>query len=84
MPFTDGFGLPVKITITPGQAHDLTAAEDLLDCIADGDMLLADKAYDADWLRAATRTRGAWANSRQNLVATALSVLALGFTKGVT
>ncbi|WP_125853634.1 IS5 family transposase, partial [Rhizobium anhuiense] len=59
---TDGFGLPVKITITPGQAHDLTAVEDLIDCVADGDMLLADKAYDADWLRAATRTRGAWAN----------------------
>jgi error-prone DNA polymerase len=58
----DGFGLPVKITITPGQAHDLTAAEELIDCVDDGDMLLADKAYDADWLRAATRTRGAWAN----------------------
>lgn len=28
---TDGKGLPIKIAITPGHAHDLTAAGELLD-----------------------------------------------------
>lgn len=81
---TDGCGLPVKITITPWQAHDITAAEDLINCVADGDMLLGDKAYDADWLRTATRNRGAWATFRPNPTATTLLSLALGSTKGVT
>lgn len=54
--------MPIKITITPGQAHDLTAAEELLTCMAGGEMLLADKAYDADWLRALMSERGGWAN----------------------
>ncbi|MGO7353914.1 IS5 family transposase [Rhizobium ruizarguesonis] len=59
---TDGNGLPIKITITPGHAHDLTAASELLDHLPVGAMLLGDKAYDADWLRAKVRTRGSWAN----------------------
>lgn len=59
---TDDVGLPVKIIITPGQAHDLTAAEELLADMPGGEMLLADKAYDADWLRASMSERGGWAN----------------------
>jgi hypothetical protein len=43
---TDGNGLPIRITITPGNAHDLTAADDLLDSLPVGAMLLTDKAYD--------------------------------------
>ncbi|NTJ08707.1 IS5 family transposase [Rhizobium lusitanum] len=59
---TDGKGLPIKIVITAGQAHDLTAASELLSDLPRGAMLLADKAYDADWLRAKLRTNGSWAN----------------------
>jgi len=59
---TDGKGLPIKVAITPGNAHDLTAAGELLNDPPPGGMLLADKAYDADWLRAKLRTRRSWAN----------------------
>ena len=59
---TDERGLPVRLAITPGQRHDLTVASELLDDMRDGQMLLADRAYDADWLRAMVADRGAWAN----------------------
>ncbi|MDH0117921.1 IS5 family transposase (plasmid) [Agrobacterium pusense] len=59
---TDGNGLPIKINVTPGNAHDLTAADELLDSRPVGAMLLADKAYDADWLRAKVKTKRSWAN----------------------
>ena len=42
--------------------HDIKAAAELLDHMKQGQMLLADKAYDADWLRDFIRERGAWAN----------------------
>ena len=42
-------GNPVELMLTPGQAHDLTCAEPLIDG-ADPGALLADKAYDADTL----------------------------------
>ncbi len=59
---TDGQGLPIKIVVTPRHANDLTAASDLLNDVSHGGMLLADKAYDADWLRAKLRGIGSWAN----------------------
>jgi transposase len=59
---TDENGLPLRLAITPGQAHDITAAAELLEDIGQGQMLLADKAYDADWLREMVAERGAWAN----------------------
>ena len=42
-------GNPVELMLTPGQAHDLTCAEQLIDG-ADPGALLGDKAYDADSL----------------------------------
>lgn len=54
--------MPVKVVITPGQTHDIQAAAELLADIGKGQMVLADKAYDADWLRAMVTDRGAWAN----------------------
>jgi len=42
--------------------HDAKAAETLLSAIGVGEMLLADKAYDADWIRDALYAAGAWAN----------------------
>lgn len=45
-----------------GQAHDLTAGSELLSDPPRGAMPPADKAYDADWLRAKLRTKISWAN----------------------
>ena len=59
---TDAHGLPVKIVITPGQTHDIKAAAELLTDIRNGQMVLADRAYDADWLRALVAKDGGWAN----------------------
>jgi transposase len=54
--------LPVKVTITPGQTHDIQAAAELLSDIRHGQMVLADRAYDADWLRYLIAEKGGWAN----------------------
>ena len=45
----DALGNPVEVMLTPGQAHDLSCAEPLIDA-ADPQALIADKAYDADAL----------------------------------
>lgn len=54
--------MPVRLAITPGQTHDIKAAAELLDGIGEGQMLLADRAYDADWLRKMVSEQGSWAN----------------------
>jgi transposase len=54
--------LPVKFVITPGNTHDIQAATDLLTDIRKGQMVLGDKAYDANWLRDYVSDRGGWAN----------------------
>jgi transposase len=59
---TDGKGLPVRLAIKPGQTHDIQAAAELLNGIGKGQMVLADKAYDADWLREMVSVQGGWAN----------------------
>ena len=45
----DALGNPFNLMLTPGQAHDLTAAEPLLET-ADPRALIGDKAYDSDQL----------------------------------
>lgn len=47
---TDALGNPVDFRLLPGQAHDLRGVPDLLAELAAG-YLLADRAFDADWLR---------------------------------
>ena len=47
----DARGLPLELLLTPGQAADCPAATRLLGRLRPGTILLADKAYDADWLR---------------------------------
>ena len=59
---TDARGLPVKFVLTPGQAHDLLGAAELLSALGEGDILLGDKAYDADWLRRQIEAQGAAPN----------------------
>jgi transposase len=59
----DTNGLPVRLARTTGEAHDNNRlARTLLSRLKSGTMLLADRGYDADWIRALVRPHGAWAN----------------------
>lgn len=60
----DANGLPILLKITEGQAHDGRSADDMLSSVQAGHILLADRAYDSDRLRADLKARGAWANVR--------------------
>jgi transposase len=48
----DTNGLPVWLALTAGEAHDNRLAGKLLSRLKSGTMLLADRGYDADWIRA--------------------------------
>jgi transposase len=50
-------GKPLHITLTPGQQHDSTEAEGLIE-YATGKALIADAGYDSDAIVAAVRGRG--------------------------
>src|SRR5207248_11674311 len=58
----DTNGLPVRLALTAGEAHDNRLAGKLLSRLKSGTMLLADRGYDADWIRALVKQQGAWAN----------------------
>jgi transposase len=58
----DTNGLPVRPALTAGEAHDNGLAGKLLSRLKSGTMLLADRGYDADWIRTLAAERGAWAN----------------------
>jgi transposase len=58
----DGNGLPVQLGLTGGQAHDNQLCSVLLRQLPRRARLLADRGYDADWIRAFVNERGAWAN----------------------
>ena len=60
----DAMGLPIMLKLTEGQAADGRSAADMFDTGGKGDILLADRAYDSDALRAEMDARGAWANIR--------------------
>ena len=47
---TDALGNLIRFVLLPGQRHDLQGVEQLLEGI-DLQALLADKAFDADWLK---------------------------------
>ncbi len=55
---TDARGLPIKFVLSPGQRHDLFGAGILLSELTAGGVLLGDKAYDADWVRAQIEAQG--------------------------
>ena len=46
-----GNGLPVQIEISPGQMHDAPMAGLLLNDLPKGADVIADRGYDADWIR---------------------------------
>src|SRR3954447_19038622 len=58
----DQQGRPIRVKLTAGQESDIASAPALLANLPKGAMLLADKGYDANALRAAVSTQDAWAN----------------------
>jgi transposase len=54
--------LPVRLVLTAGEAHDNRLAGKLLSPLQSGSMPLADRGYDADWIRALAAEKSAWAN----------------------
>jgi transposase len=54
----DALGNLVRFVLLPGQSHELKAVPPLIDGFA-FDALLADKAFDADWLLVDLSERGA-------------------------
>ena len=59
----DTNGLPVRLALTAGEAHDNRLAGKLLSRLKSKTMLLADRGYDADWIRSLAAEKGAWASS---------------------
>ena len=47
----DANGLPIHVALTPGEAHDNRLCSILLSALLPQTMLLADRGYDADWIR---------------------------------
>ncbi|HEX9904747.1 MAG TPA: IS5 family transposase [Propylenella sp.] len=58
----DADGLPVRLGLTPGEAHDSRLCSVLLTELQPRTTLLADRGYDADWIREFASQKGAWAN----------------------
>ena len=58
----DANGLPVRLGLSPGEAHDNRLCLVLLAGLQPKTMVLADRGYDADWIRALVNEQGAWAN----------------------
>jgi transposase len=55
----DAAGLPVQLGLTPGETHDNRLCAVLLSALLPQTMLLADRGYDADWIRELARQQGA-------------------------
>ena len=58
----DASGLPTRLGLTPGETHDNRLCSVLLAELQPRATLLADRGYDADWIREFARQKGAWAN----------------------
>ena len=58
----DANGIPIRLKLTKGQAHDGCSALGMLELMSEGQMLLADRAYDNDGLRHKLAIKSAWAN----------------------
>jgi transposase len=58
----DSNGLPIRLALMPGETHDNRLCSALLSALLPQTMLLANRGYDADWIRELARQQGAWAN----------------------
>ena len=50
----------MQLGLTPGEAHDNRLCPELLTGLQPQSMLLADRGYDADWIRALVNQQGAY------------------------
>ena len=81
----DTNGLPVRLALTAGEAHDNRLAGRLLSRLKSGSMLLADRGYDADWIRALASESGALGPTyRRDAIATSRSASARISTEPAT
>jgi transposase len=80
----DSNGLPVRLAISPGEAHDVRLAGKLLSRLKSGSTLLADRGHDADRIRELAMKKGAWANIPPKEIATIRSASALISTAPAT
>jgi len=55
---TDAKGRPIRFFMSAGRVSDYTGAAALLDSLRQADWFLANRGYDADWLRKALQDRG--------------------------
>ena len=55
---SDTSGRPIRFFITAGQVSDYTGAAALLSSLPEAEWLLADRGYDAGWVREALSERG--------------------------
>jgi transposase len=69
----DTNGLPVRLALTAGKAHDNRLVGKLLSRLKPGSMLLADRGYDADWIRALATERALGPTSRRDVIVTSRS-----------
>ena len=60
-PVVDTNGLPVRLALTAGEAPDNRLEGNLLSRLKSRSMLLADRGYDADWIKALVTKRRVWA-----------------------
>jgi transposase len=58
----DANGLPVRLGLLPGEAHDNRLFSVRLAGLNPKAMALADRGYDADWIRVLVSDQAAWAN----------------------
>jgi transposase len=58
----DAIGLPVRLGLSPGETHVNRLCLELLAGLLLKTMVLADRGYDADWIRPLISEQGAWAN----------------------
>ncbi len=58
----DAEGRPAAPRLTAGQVADCVEVDALTETLGEGNILIADKGYDTDTLRAKARDRKAWAN----------------------
>jgi transposase len=80
----DSNDLPLRLALTRGEAHDNRLAGKLLSRLKSGSMLLADRGYDADWIRELAMKKCAWPTSRRKAIATIRSASALISTAPAT
>ena len=58
----DAEGRPIRLELTPGQAHDGAIGALFLPDLKPGAILLADRAYDSNAIRDKAQARSVWAN----------------------